>query len=69
LAENRRVTKTQELVYEMKVDQVMTRDVVTVRPDTPMSVMRDVFREKRISGAPVVEGCTPASRIPSSKPR
>ncbi len=55
MAENRRVTKTQELVYEMKVDQVMTRDVVTVRPDTPMSVMRDVFREKRISGAPVVE--------------
>jgi CBS domain-containing protein len=55
LAEDRRVTKTQELVYEMKVDQVMTRDVVTVRRDTPMSSMREVFRQKRISGAPVVE--------------
>jgi len=49
------ITKTQELVYEMKVDQVMTRDVVTVRPETPMSRLREVFREKRISGAPVVE--------------
>ncbi len=39
----------------MKVDQVMTRDVVTVRRDTPMSSMREVFRQKRISGAPVVE--------------
>ncbi len=39
----------------MKIDQVMTRDVVTVRPETPMSRLRDVFREKRISGAPVVE--------------
>ena len=55
LAQDPKVTKTQELVYEMKIDQVMTRDVVTVRPETPMSRLREVFREKRISGAPVVE--------------
>jgi CBS domain-containing protein len=39
----------------MKVDQVMTRDVVTVRPEMPMSELKEVFRGKRISGAPVVE--------------
>ena len=55
MAQERKVTKTQELVYEMKIDQVMTRDVVTVRPETPMNRLREVFREKRISGAPVVE--------------
>jgi CBS domain-containing protein len=55
LAQDRKITKTQELVYEMQVDQVMTRDVVTVRPETPMSCLREVFRERRISGAPVVE--------------
>lgn len=55
MAQDRKTTKTQELVYEMKVDQVMTRDVVTVGPETPMSGLREVFREKRISGAPVVE--------------
>ena len=55
MAQDRKITKTQELVYEMKVDQVMTRDVVTIRPETPMSRLREVFREKRISGAPVVE--------------
>jgi len=54
-AQDQKTTKTQELVYEMKVDQVMTRDVVTVRPETPMSRLREVFREKRISGAPVVD--------------
>lgn len=55
MGRDRKITKTQELVYEMKVDQVMTRDIVTVRPDTPMSGLRDVFRDRRISGAPVVE--------------
>ena len=55
LAQDRKITKTQELVYEMKVDQVMSRDVVTVRPETPMSGLGDVFRGRRISGAPVME--------------
>jgi len=55
VAQDRKTTKTQELVYEMKVDQAMTRDVVTVGPETPMSRLREVFREQRISGAPVVD--------------
>jgi CBS domain-containing protein/anti-sigma regulatory factor (Ser/Thr protein kinase) len=48
-------TKVQELVYEMKVEQVMARDVITVGPDNLMSELRDLLRNKRISGVPVVE--------------
>ncbi|UCC70974.1 MAG: CBS domain-containing protein [Gemmatimonadota bacterium] len=50
------ITKVQELVYEMKVKQVMAENLITVRPETPMSQLREIFRQKRISGMPVVEG-------------
>ncbi|KPJ51598.1 hypothetical protein AMJ39_09625 [candidate division TA06 bacterium DG_24] len=49
-------TRVQELVYEMKVSQVMSRSVITVRPQMPMSELREIFRDKRISGTPVVDG-------------
>lgn len=48
-------TKVQELVYEMKVNEVMTKSVITVAPQTPMSELREVFRDKKISGTPVVQ--------------
>lgn len=48
-------TKVQELVYEMKVNQVMTRSVITVAPQTSMSQLREIFRDRRISGVPVVQ--------------
>jgi CBS domain-containing protein/anti-sigma regulatory factor (Ser/Thr protein kinase) len=38
----------------MKVGDVMTRKVVTIRPTDLMSQLRDVLRTKRISGLPVV---------------
>jgi CBS domain-containing protein/anti-sigma regulatory factor (Ser/Thr protein kinase) len=47
-------TKTQELVYEMKVNEVMTKNVMTVEPEMRMSELREVLRTKRISGTPVV---------------
>ena len=47
-------TRTQELVYEMKAGEVMTRNVVTVTPETPMNELREVLRSKRISGTPVL---------------
>jgi CBS domain-containing protein/anti-sigma regulatory factor (Ser/Thr protein kinase) len=50
-----RITKVQELVYEIRVRDVMKGDVVTVSPRTPMSRLRTILREKRISGAPVVD--------------
>jgi anti-sigma regulatory factor (Ser/Thr protein kinase)/predicted transcriptional regulator len=34
----------------------MRTNLVTVTPQTPMSKLRDILREKRISGTPVVEG-------------
>lgn len=40
----------------MKVSQVMTKDVITVGPQIPMSKLREIFRDERISGTPVVEG-------------
>lgn len=51
-----RISKVQELIYEIRVSDVMTTDVITVSPDTPMSKLRNILREKRISGAPVVDG-------------
>ncbi len=43
------------MVYEIRVRDVMKDDVVTVSPQTPMSQLQDILREKRISGAPVVD--------------
>ncbi len=48
------LSPTQELVYEMKVDEVMTRRVVAVSPEMLMSELREILRSNRISGAPVV---------------
>jgi len=49
------VTKVQELVYELKVEQAMTRDVITITPQSSMSEFREVLRVNRISGTPVLE--------------
>jgi len=43
--------KIQELVYEMKVDAVMKRQLITLTPDTPMSRLRSILRDNRISGS------------------
>ena len=50
-----RISKIQELIYEIRVGDVMTQDVVTVGPSDLMSELRGILREKRISGTPVVE--------------
>ena len=49
------ITRLQELIYELKIGQVMTRDVITVAPQTSMAELREVLREHRVSGAPVLE--------------
>jgi CBS domain-containing protein/anti-sigma regulatory factor (Ser/Thr protein kinase) len=43
------------MIYEMKVGDVMTRHVITVRPTDRMSQLRPLLRNNRISGLPVVE--------------
>jgi len=50
-----RIGKIQELVYEIRVADVMTSNIITVSPQTPMSQLRNILREKRISGTPVVD--------------
>ena len=55
LAGEKDITKVQELIYEIKVEQVMSRDVIVVSPHDLMSELRELLRNKRISGVPVVE--------------
>ena len=49
------VTRLQELVYELKIGEVMTSEIVTVAPQASMAELREILREHRISGAPVME--------------
>lgn len=50
-----KISKIQELVYEIRVGEVMKKDVFTVSPRTHMSVLRVILKDKRFSGAPVIE--------------
>jgi CBS domain-containing protein/anti-sigma regulatory factor (Ser/Thr protein kinase) len=47
--------KIQELGYELKIEEAMTSDIVTVEPDNTMIDVRKILKEKRISGLPVVD--------------
>ncbi len=49
------VTKLQELTYELKAGDAMTRKVITVTPQTTMAEFREILRAHRISGTPVLE--------------
>jgi CBS domain-containing protein/anti-sigma regulatory factor (Ser/Thr protein kinase) len=50
-----KITRLQELLYEVKIGEVMTRKVIHVTPQTPMAEIRKLLREHRISGIPVVQ--------------
>ena len=50
------VQKIQELVYELKIGDIMTRRLVTVTAETTMREVRDLMRDHRISGLPVLSG-------------
>ncbi len=49
------LTKVQELIYELKIEQVMVKDVITITRDRSMRELKDLLRTKRISGVPVVQ--------------
>lgn len=51
-AEN--ITRVEELAYELKIDEVMTRNMRRVNPGMKMQEILDLFRQAHISGAPVV---------------
>jgi len=50
-----KISKVQELVYEIRVGDVMKENVITVGPQSKMSELGKILREKRISGTPVVD--------------
>jgi len=50
-----KISKVQELIYEIRVGDVMKKNIITVSPDSTMSDLGVILREKRISGTPVVD--------------
>jgi CBS domain-containing protein/anti-sigma regulatory factor (Ser/Thr protein kinase) len=48
------ITKIQELLYELRVGEVMTSDVIIVTPQTSMRDVQEILRVHRISGVPVM---------------
>lgn len=50
------ITRVQELAYELTIGEVMTRMPVILQADMSMRDALDLFRDNKISGAPVAEG-------------
>jgi CBS domain-containing protein/anti-sigma regulatory factor (Ser/Thr protein kinase) len=48
------ITRVEELAYELRIREVMTPAAKVVTPDLPMAQVLELFRQARISGAPVV---------------
>jgi CBS domain-containing protein/anti-sigma regulatory factor (Ser/Thr protein kinase) len=48
------ITRIEELSYDLKVSEVMTRTLKVVSPEISMAELVEMLREARISGAPVV---------------
>ena len=51
-----KISRIQELVYEIRIGEVMKKKVITISPQTNMSELRRILQEKRISGVPVMDG-------------
>jgi len=49
------ITRLHELVYRLRVDEVMRKEVISVKPEMGMREFKELLRSHRISGAPVVE--------------
>ncbi|MCL4466376.1 MAG: CBS domain-containing protein [Chloroflexi bacterium] len=49
-------THIHELVYELRIGQVMTKNVFTLGPDNSIREAKELCRVNRISGVPVLEG-------------
>ncbi len=48
------ITKVQELIYTTRVESVMAPNVIAIDPSSSMGQVKDLMRDKHISGAPVV---------------
>lgn len=49
------ITRVEELSYDLKIGDVMSRDIKTATPDMIMSELLESLRQNRISGLPVIE--------------
>jgi len=49
------ITRVEELAYILKISDVMTHEVKTLRPQDTMRNVMDALREYRISGVPIVD--------------
>lgn len=49
------ITRTEELAYELRIQEVMTKDVFCLPPDMKMDTALDIFQTERFSGAPVTK--------------
>ncbi len=48
------ITRAEELAYELRINEVMTRSVKIITPEMKMKDVVEIFRQAHISGAPVV---------------
>lgn len=49
------ISRVQELIYDLPVGRVMTRDVIALSPGNTVGELKEILRVRRISGCPVVE--------------
>jgi CBS domain-containing protein/anti-sigma regulatory factor (Ser/Thr protein kinase) len=49
------ISRTEELAYELKISEVMSKNVKSLPPKMKMDTVLDIFQRERFSGAPVVE--------------
>ena len=53
--EAREISRVEELSYELRISDTMTRDVKSCTPSTPISGLLEVLRVRHMSGLPVLE--------------
>jgi len=56
VADGLEFTRTQELIYELPIERVMKKEVISVSPQTSILELKEILRLNRISGVPVLEG-------------
>lgn len=49
------INRSEELAYELRIEEVMTRSIATLTTGQTLQEVLDLFRQKRISGAPVLD--------------
>ena len=53
--EAREISRVEELSYELRISDTMTRDVKTATPSTRISQLLEILRVRHMSGLPVLE--------------